>query len=96
MAVYACAEGAPLASLRSPCFTRGKLRVPPHKLRTLHQRVATVSLRSTGTPLEACNASVGTLLCEERPVYGGSGQPALNGTRFDEAGYTPHRVWRCE
>jgi len=40
-----------------------------------------------GTPLAQCNASVGTLICMQRPVYGGSGAAALNGTRFDEPGY---------
>jgi len=40
-----------------------------------------------GSPLEACNATNGKLICEQRPVYGGSANPALNGTRFDEPGY---------
>ena len=40
-----------------------------------------------GTALQDCNATVGTLLCREQPAYGGSGASALNGTRFDEAGY---------
>jgi hypothetical protein len=40
-----------------------------------------------GTPLAQCNASVGKLICMQRPVYGGSGAAALNGTRFDEPGY---------
>ena len=42
---------------------------------------------AVGTPLSACNASVGKLLCEERPVHGGSGNPTQNNTRFDEPGY---------
>jgi len=40
-----------------------------------------------GTPLADCNATVGTLVCETRPVYGGTGAPALSGGRFDEPGY---------
>ena len=48
-----------------------------------------------GTALEDCNATVGKLVCEERPVYGGTGAPALNGTVFDEPGYIaiPDCVW---
>ena len=40
-----------------------------------------------GTPLEKCTPAAGKLLCIERPVYGGTGHAAINGTRFDEAGY---------
>ena len=40
-----------------------------------------------GTPLANCNPSVGTLVCRTTPVYGGTGHPALKGTRFDEPGY---------
>lgn len=40
-----------------------------------------------GTALADCNASTGKLICESRPIYGGTGQPGLNGTRFDEPGY---------
>lgn len=40
-----------------------------------------------GTPLPDCNATVGKLICRQMPVYGGTGNPALNGTRFDEPGY---------
>jgi hypothetical protein len=48
-----------------------------------------------GTPLEDCNATVGKLLCEQWPVYGGTGAPQLNGTRFDEPGYIaiPDCAW---
>ena len=42
---------------------------------------------ANGTALEDCNADVGELVCLQRPVLGRSGDPALNGTRFDEAGY---------
>merc|ERR1711924_413196 len=51
-----------------------------------------------GTPLEDCNATVGKLLCMQRPVYGGSGNTALHGTRFDEAGYIaiPDCFWGAE
>ena len=42
---------------------------------------------AVGTPLEECTEENGKLLCLQRPVYGGSGDPALNGTRFDEPGY---------
>jgi len=40
-----------------------------------------------GTALGDCNATVGKLICRQQPVYGGTGHPALNGTRFDETGY---------
>ena len=45
--------------------------------------------------LADCNATVGRLVCEERPVYGGTGAAVLNGTRFDEAGYIaiPQCTW---
>ena len=62
--------------------------------KTLALRTLTSSVRLFGTivasartPLSACNASVGKLLCEERPVHGGSGNPTQNNTRFDEPGY---------
>lgn len=49
-------------------------------------------------PLEACNTTSGKLICEQRPVYGGSGAPELNGTRFDETGYIaiPDCFWGPE
>ena len=40
-----------------------------------------------GTPLEKCDTTNGKLICETKPVYGGSGDPKLHGTRFDEEGY---------
>ena len=40
-----------------------------------------------GTLLEQCSAQKGKLLCRQEPVYGGSGNAALKGTRFDEPGY---------
>jgi len=51
--------------------------------------------------LYACNASVHTscvnrtLLCEERPIYGGRGDPRLAGSPFDEPGYIaqPACIW---
>ena len=39
------------------------------------------------TPLEACDATNGELICRTAPVYGGAADPTLNGTRFDEPGY---------
>lgn len=42
---------------------------------------------AAGTPLPDCNATNGKLLCRQQPVYGGSNNPALAGTRFDETGY---------
>ena len=42
---------------------------------------------SKNTPVEDCNATVGKLLCAQHPVYGGSDNPSLIGTRFDEPGY---------
>ncbi len=40
-----------------------------------------------GTPLDACNTTNGELVCRTAPVYGGTGAPELDGTRFDETGY---------
>ena len=40
-----------------------------------------------GTPLEACDTKNGKLICRTVPVYGGTGHPAISGTRFDEPGY---------
>ena len=42
---------------------------------------------SKGTPLGECDARVGRLICRTDPVYGGTSNPALSGTRFDEPGY---------
>jgi len=49
----------------------------------------------SGTPVGECDPSNGQLVCREEPVYGGSGSPALSGTRFDEAGYIaiPDCMW---
>ena len=38
-----------------------------------------------GTPLDACNTTNGELVCRTAPVYGGTGAPELDGTRFDDA-----------
>ena len=48
-----------------------------------------------GVPLEACNTTNGRLVCRTVPVYGGSGAPALNGSKFDEPGYIaiPDCMW---
>jgi len=40
-----------------------------------------------GTLLTNCNATTGKLLCKQEPVYGGTGNSKLNGSRFDEPGY---------
>lgn len=40
-----------------------------------------------GTALPDCSTTNGKLVCETRPVYGGTGHPDIAGTRFDEAGY---------
>jgi len=40
-----------------------------------------------GSPLEACSAATGKLICRTAPVLGGTGDPAIVGTRFDEPGY---------
>ena len=42
-----------------------------------------------------CNAATGKLICQTSPVYGGSGNPAIAGTRFDEPGYIaiPDCIW---
>ena len=50
---------------------------------------------SKGTPLDACDARVGRLVCRTAPVYGGTGDPSLAGTRFDEPGYLyiPDCLW---
>jgi hypothetical protein len=45
--------------------------------------------------LKDCNPSVGDLICETKPIYGGTGHPAMVGTKFDEPGYIaiPECVW---
>ena len=40
-----------------------------------------------GHPLEACDTTAGKLVCRTAPVYGGTGSPTEQGSRFDEAGY---------
>ena len=40
-----------------------------------------------GTALDDCSVATGELVCETRPVYGGTGAPGIAGTRFDEPGY---------
>lgn len=47
------------------------------------------------TPLSLCNATVGKLVCLQQPVYGGTNDPRLVGTRFDEPGYIAigNAVW---
>ena len=51
-----------------------------------------------GTVLKDCNASTGKLLCRQEPVYGGSGNPKLKESRFDEPGYIaiPDCFWGSE
>jgi hypothetical protein len=46
-------------------------------------------------PVESCDATVGELICEQRPVYGGTNAAVLNGTQFDEPGYIaiPDCLW---
>eukprot|EP00039_Didymoeca_costata_P022118 m.3773 g.3773 ORF g.3773 m.3773 type:complete len:792 (-) comp2823_c0_seq1:19-2394(-) len=34
-----------------------------------------------------CNETIGKPMCRQEPVYGGAGNPATKGTRFDETGY---------
>jgi len=50
---------------------------------------------SRGTALSDCNSSTGKLVCETRPIYGGTGHPDISGTRFDEPGYIaiPDCMW---
>ena len=40
-----------------------------------------------GTDPRACTAANGKLVCRSAPRYGGTGDPAIAGTRFDEPGY---------
>ena len=40
-----------------------------------------------GTALDDCSVATGELVCETRPVYGGTGAPGIAGSRFDEPGY---------
>jgi len=40
-----------------------------------------------GTTLQNCNSDTGRLVCESKPIYGGTNHPDLVGTRFDEPGY---------
>ena len=48
--------------------------------------------------LKDCNATVGKLLCQQMPVYGGTGAKHISGTQFDEAGYIaiPDCLWGGE
>lgn len=48
-----------------------------------------------GTALADCNTTTGKLVCETRPIYGGTGHPGISGTRFDEPGYiaVPDCMW---
>jgi hypothetical protein len=50
---------------------------------------------SKDTKLEDCNTTNGKLLCREEPVYGGTGNPKLSGSKFDEPGYIaiPDCLW---
>jgi hypothetical protein len=45
-----------------------------------------------GTPLDDCNATSGKLVCGTRPIYGGTGHPAIAGSRFDEPGYIANPI----
>jgi len=47
----------------------------------------TIYACAKGTPLADCSPKIGKLVCRTDPVYGGTGNPALQGTRFDEPGY---------
>ena len=41
-----------------------------------------------GTPLAQCTPATGKLICRSDPVYGGTGNPAIESDpRFDEEGY---------
>ena len=40
-----------------------------------------------GSALDDCSVATGELVCETRPVYGGTGAPGIAGSRFDEPGY---------
>lgn len=42
---------------------------------------------NNATSAEEAEAKGYKLLCRQEPIYGGTHSPALNGTRFDEAGY---------
>ena len=91
-----CAEGVPGCSLVDGTWihtvTGGTIGQHTFAALNFHCHAPTCLSMSVyacakGTAVEDCNATVGKLLCEERPVYGGSGSAALNGTRFDEPGY---------
>ena len=45
-----------------------------------------------GTPLDDCNSTSGKLICQTRPILGGTGHPLVAGSRFDEAGYIANPV----
>jgi len=49
--------------------------------------------RCNMSEVDVCNATTGELLCDERPVYGGTGQ--IDDRRFDEPGYIaqPPCLW---
>ena len=45
--------------------------------------------------VKICNASTGDLLCEEKPIYGGTGKIPKSMQKFDEPGYIlqPPCLW---
>ena len=49
--------------------------------------------RCNMSEVDVCNATTGELLCEERPIYGGTGR--IDDRRFDEPGYIlqPPCIW---
>lgn len=51
-----------------------------------------------GTSLGDCNEAMGKLICLQKPVYAGSGNPSIDGTRFGEVGYIaiPDCFWGGE
>ena len=50
---------------------------------------------SKNISLSNCNATTGTLLCKQKPVYGGTNAKELNNTKFNEPGYIaiPDCLW---
>ena len=50
---------------------------------------------ASGVALVSRSKTKGKLVCETRPIYGGTGHPGISRTRFDEPGYIaiPDCMW---